>query len=97
VNGFDRNRKPWQSNEERLVDDAIESQLAPERVIAAKPTSVPGVVLFPARVGYGDMVERTPTILDAINTDRRVDNYRRDFSGGPGSYSGSSVNQNPLG
>lgn len=81
---------PWQSNEERLVDEALESQLVPSGELAALGPPLPQIVLFPPREGYGDPVERTPTIYDALGA-RRDPMERRDFSGGPGSYSGSTV------
>lgn len=82
-------RKPWQSNEERLVDEALERALAPSDELAGIPTSLPQVVLFPAREGYGDAVERMPTIMDVLTIGRR-NGARQTNTSGQGSYSGSS-------
>jgi hypothetical protein len=83
-------RRPWQSNEERLVDEALEAQLVPGELLAELGPPLPQIDPFPPRMGYGSAAERTPTIMDAINTDRYYPDRRVDFSGGPGSYSGTS-------
>lgn len=88
--GFARNRNPNQSNEERLVDDALEAQLIPAALIAEIRPPLPQIDPFPFRFGYGDIAERTPGIMDALNTDRYYADHRNELSGGPGSYSGSS-------
>lgn len=83
---------PWASNEERLTQQAL--------VVASIPGSkiqemvrppLPQIRLFPDRFGYG--MRTQPEIDDVVSIDRVYTEPRVAwYSGGVGSYSGSSRN-----
>ena len=83
---------PWASNEERLTQQALQANILPGQDVAdLVRLPFPQVELFPPRFGYGDRT--SPTIFDVVDVDRRYTNPRSSwFSGGPGSYSGTSRN-----
>jgi hypothetical protein len=82
-------KRPWQSNEERLVTTALEAaMLMPADEIRALKPPLPQIQLFPPRFGYPT---EAPGILDVVNLDRQTlpqDN----FSGTLSNYSGASRN-----
>lgn len=82
---------PFASNEERLTQQAIQSNLIPGAEIAALVrTPLPQVNLFPERFGYDRTV---PGILDIIDVNRMHQDPRVSwFSGGVAGYSGMSRN-----
>lgn len=87
--------QPFASNEERLTQQALQAAFIPGADLQkyVRPP-LPQVQLFPPRFGYG--VEQ-PGIRDVIDVDRVFPSRITDYSGGPGSYSGSSVNTNSMG
>jgi hypothetical protein len=90
-------RRPWQSNEERLVDESLEALTVPAAALAQLGPPLPQIDPWRPRMGYGTIAQRTPDIMLVINTDRNSKDYRTSFSGSVGSYTGSSVSSNPLG
>jgi len=82
---------PFASNEERLTQQAIQSNILPGAEIQALVRNpIPQIDLFPPRFGYDRTV---PGLLDVIDVDRQTHNPRISwFSGGPAGYSGSSRN-----
>lgn len=82
---------PFASNEERLTQQAIQSNILPGADIAelVKPP-IPQIDPFPDRFGYSTHV---PGILDVIDVSRRYQDARISwFSGGVAGYSGTSRN-----
>ncbi len=79
----------YSSNEERLVDQALASQLAmgPDQIRAIRPTFA-RAPLFPPRFGYS---ETEIGISDVIQVDRRYPDSSAQFSGQSGGFSGSST------
>lgn len=82
-------KRPWGSNEERLVTEALEAVTMPGQQVQMIPCPLTQVQLFPPRFGYGNDV--APGIRDVVNVDR-LTQKTTGFSGSIGSYSGSSVN-----
>ncbi len=83
---------PWSSNEERLTQQALAVALIPgaELQELVRP-NLPQIQLFPPRFGYGDRPQ--PEIDDVVSIDRNYVEPRVSwYSGGVGSYSGSSRN-----
>jgi len=83
---------PWASNEERLTQQAIAVATIPGSEIQemVRP-NLPQLQLFPPRFGYGERTQ--PTIDDVVTIDRVYTEPRVSwYSGGIGSYSGSSRN-----
>jgi hypothetical protein len=83
---------PWSSNEERLTQQALAVALIPgaELQEMVRP-NLPQIQLFPARFGYGERTQ--PEIDDVVSIDRNYVEPRVSwYSGGVGSYSGSSRN-----
>lgn len=88
--GFSQRKSPWSSNEERLVDEALERHTLPREVVAQTPNPLVQVDPFPAREGYGDSASRQATIGDVLATDRWLPDRRLDYSGMAGGWSGTS-------
>lgn len=88
--GFSHRKSPWSSNEERLVDEAIERHTLPREIVAQTRPALPHIELFPERFGYGDSASRQATIGDALATDRWLPDRRLDYSGMAGGWSGTS-------
>ena len=83
---------PWSSNEERLTQQALAVMNIPGVQLQqmVRPP-LPQIRLFPDRFGYGD--RRQPEIDDVVTVDRNYVEPRVSwFSGGIGSYTGSSRN-----
>lgn len=83
---------PWASNEERLVQQALVVATIPGAKIRdmVKPP-LPQIRLFPDRFGFGPRTQ--PEIEDIVSIDRIYTEPRVSwYSGGVGSYSGSSRN-----
>ena len=83
---------PWSSNEERLTQQALAVAMIPGAQLAAlvRPP-LPQIRLFPDRFGYGYRTQ--PEIEDVVSVDRVYQEPRVSwYSGGVGSYSGSSRN-----
>lgn len=83
---------PWSSNEERLTQQALVVATIPGAKLQqmVRP-NLPQIRLFPDRFGYGDREQ--PGIADVITIDRTYMEPRVSwYSGGIGSYSGSSRN-----
>lgn len=83
---------PFASNEERLTQQALQANTMPGPEIAdLVRVPLPQVEILPDRFGFGDRT--SPTIYDVVEVNRRYTNPRTSwFSGGPGSYSGTSRN-----
>jgi hypothetical protein len=79
----------YSSNEERLVSEALASQLAldPATIRAIRP-GFAKQPLFPPRFGYAQV---EIGIHDVIEVDRRYPDSSSQFSGSAGGYSGSST------
>lgn len=88
--GFSQRKSPWSSNEERLVDEALQRHTAPREAVALTLPPLPQIDPFPPRYGYGASWERQPGIKDVLGTDRYYPDRRLDFSGSAGSYTGSA-------
>lgn len=83
---------PWASNEERLTQQALVVATIPGAQLAelVRPP-MPQIRLFPPRFGWGERTQ--PGIDDVVSVDRVYTEPRVSwFSGGVGSYSGSSRN-----
>lgn len=83
---------PWASNEERLTQQALIAATIPGAELAkmVRPP-LPQIRLFPDRFGYGPHTQ--PEIEDVVSVDRVYTEPRVSwYSGGVGSYSGSSRN-----
>jgi hypothetical protein len=83
---------PWASNEERLTQQALVVATIPGYKIQelVRP-NLPQIRLFPDRFGYG--LRTQPEIDDVVSVDRVYTEPRVSwYSGGVGSYSGSSRN-----
>lgn len=81
--------RPWASNEERLVQQTLEVAMLPnDEIQALVRPPLPQVVLFPDRFGRE---HRQPGLQDVIEFGRQYP-VSTNFSGGPGSYSGSARN-----
>jgi hypothetical protein len=83
---------PWASNEERLTQQALMVMTVPgaqlQQMVKAP---LPQIQLFPPRYGYGDRLQ--PGIDDIVSINRIYTEPRVSwYSGGVGSYSGSSRN-----
>lgn len=86
--GYAYNERPgYNSNEERLVSEALAAQtdIDPEILRTMRPQA--RVELFPPRFGY---MRTAVSIHDVIQVDRRYPDSSAQFSGSSGSYSGSS-------
>lgn len=83
---------PWASNEERLTQQALVVASIPGKDLQemVRPP-LPQIRLFPDRFGYGERTQ--PEIDDVVSIDRVYTEPRVSwYSGGVGSYSGSSRN-----
>lgn len=83
---------PWASNEERLTQQALVVASIPGKDLQemVRPP-LPQIRLFPDRFGYGPRTQ--PEIDDVVSIDRVYTEPRVSwYSGGVGSYSGSSRN-----
>lgn len=81
---------PWASNEERLTQQALLAATMPRAELQkmVRPP-IPQIRVFPDRFGYGD--RQQPGIDDVVSVDRVYTEPRVSwYSGGVGSYSGSS-------
>lgn len=88
--------RPWASNEERLVDQALAAAVEPAAVLSKlAPVALPQVEAFRPRTGYGSKDDRTPTIADVLSTGHFITDRRTDFSGRYSSYSGTSTPSSP--
>lgn len=69
--------RPWQTRQEMLTDQALESAISdPETIRSIRP-AVPQV-LFPETRG---IAKQEPTVFDALNISRYSPNYRSWISG----------------
>lgn len=83
---------PWASNEERLTQQAlVVASLTANQIRQMVRPPFPQVRLFPDRFGFGPRTQ--PEIDDVVSIDRVYTEPRVSwYSGGVGSYSGSSRN-----
>lgn len=82
---------PWQSNQERLVSEALAASQTPGDILAEIGPPLPQVYNRP-RFGWPDVNERTPTVEQVLDIDRLYGDAREAISGGPSSYAGSARN-----
>jgi hypothetical protein len=83
-------QRPWASNEERLMSQALSVADIPGYILQQQVRPpLPQIVLFPDRFGVKHVV---PGIASVIGVDRIYNDFRTDWSGGPAGYSGSSRN-----
>jgi hypothetical protein len=81
--------KPWASNEERLLSQALSVADTPGAILqeTVRPP-LPRVQLFPPRFGYRT---EQPTIQDVLmNLDATFPGARVDYSGSQSGYQGTS-------
>lgn len=83
---------PWASNEERLTQQALMVMTVPGiQIQQMVKAPLPQIQLFPDRFGYGD--RQQPGIDDIVSINREYTEPRVSwYSGGVGSYSGTSRN-----
>jgi hypothetical protein len=79
-------------NELRLIQEATASSVVPGAALSAVRPPLPQIDPWRPRDGYMEAPERQPTISEVLGSSRVVTPAVPAFSGGPGSYSGSSVN-----
>jgi hypothetical protein len=72
---------PWQSNEERLMSEALMVATVPADVLASIRPPLPQIPLFPPRFGYGVPSERVPGIDAVMGTLRTMGDNRTSLSG----------------
>lgn len=84
--------KPFSSNAERLVSEALASSQAPAAEIQQIRPPLLQVQPFPPRFGYPDMQSRQSDVEDVLDVARLYGDAREDMSGGPSGYQGSSRN-----
>ncbi len=84
--------KPWQSNAERLVSEALAASQAPQSVILQIRPPLPQIVPFPPRFGYPTVTQRAFGIRQVVGVEHIYGDARNEISGGPASYSGASRN-----
>lgn len=83
--------RPWSSNEERLVSQALEAAItSPERLALTGPP-LPQIDPWRPRMGYGSKDARTPTIEAVLSEGHFYPDRRADFSGRHSSYSGTTT------
>ena len=83
---------PWASNEERLTQQAlVVGSMTAAQIRKSVVAPLPQIRLFPDRFGFGPRTQ--PEIEDVVSIDRVYTEPRVSwYSGGVGSYSGSSRN-----
>jgi ABC-type uncharacterized transport system YnjBCD substrate-binding protein len=72
---------PWQSNQERLVGEALAVATIPGDMLANIPPPLPQIQKFPPRFGYGVPADRVPGIEDVMGTLRTMSDNRTSLSG----------------
>lgn len=80
--------RPWDSNEERLTQQALNAALIPGAELAALVRPPLPIELFPPRYGYD---RAAPGLLDVLAVSRELRSSDA-TSGGNGGYSGASRN-----
>lgn len=85
-------QRPWQSNAERLVSEALAASQTPADVLAQLRPPLPQIIPFPPRFGYGTVQERMPSIWSVLDVARLYGDNKDDISGGPGGYEAASRN-----
>jgi len=79
IQQYRQNKRPWQTRQEFLVDQALEAAISdPETIRATRPV-VP-MELMPDYRGY---VKHEHNIMSVLNTSRAVPSYRSWVSGAP--------------
>jgi hypothetical protein len=89
MNVYDQ-QKPFQSNQERLVSEALASSQLPAEVISAIRPPLPQVDPFRPRFGYKPVQDRALTIEDVVGVSTTYGDARYQTSGGMESIQGSS-------
>jgi hypothetical protein len=80
---------PNESNQERLVSEALVESQEPEDLVRMIQPPLPQIVAFPPRFGWPSYSERQPGIEGVFDLDRLYADHRNERSGG---YTGSSRN-----
>jgi hypothetical protein len=91
MNVYDE-QKPFQSNQERLVSEALAESQAPAEVIAAIRPPLPQIDPWRPRFGYPSVQERALTVENVVGVARVYGDARKEVSGGMESIQGSSRN-----
>ena len=84
--------KPFQSNQERLVSEALAASQEPADVVAAIRPPLPQVQLFRPRFGYPDVQQRALTVDQVVRVHQLYPDARNQTSGGVASITGASRN-----
>lgn len=84
--------KPFQSNAERLVSEALASSQAPESLLAGLRPPLPQIDPFPPRLGYPSYQDRQTTVRAVLGFHRLYPDARTEVSGGAAGYQASSRN-----
>jgi hypothetical protein len=87
-------RRPWESNAERLVTDALQASQVPADVLRMQQAPLPQIVPFPARYGYPTYSQRQPGVAAVLDSARLYGDNRNQTSGGVASIDGSARNVN---
>lgn len=87
---YDR-RRPWETNEERLVTDALMANTMPSEEIATmvRPP-LPQIRLFPPIFGLTSYQDRQSRIDDVIVAEPRPADFRSNLSGGEAGFMASA-------
>lgn len=95
LRGRGRTPPTWgNTNEERLLDQALSAATIPGAQLALLPPPLPQIDPWRPRLGYPD---RAPGIMDVLNVNRLYNDRRYDTSGGPHEWSGSPrMSENPF-
>lgn len=87
-------RRPWESQSERLVTDALQDSQLPEAVIRLQKAPLPQIVAFPSKYGYPKYADRQAGIEAVLDSNRLYPDHRNDTSGGVASIDASARNVN---
>jgi hypothetical protein len=87
-------RRPWESNSERLVTDALQESQLPEATVRGIKPPLPQIVQFPSRYGYPTYQDRQAGIEAVLDFNRLYPDHRNNTSGGIAEIDGSARNIN---
>lgn len=91
MNVYDES-KPFQSNQERLVSEALAASQESAAVIAMLRPPLPQIDPWRPRFGYPAVQDRALTVEDVVGVARTYGDARKETSGGMESIQGSSRN-----
>lgn len=87
-------RRPWESNSERLITDALQDSQTPEDIIRAQKPPLPQIVRFPQRFGYPKYADRQAGVEAVLDSNRLYPDHRNQTSGGVAEIDASARNIN---